>query len=187
MWRGGVSVFSPATSVTPIQVHFPTEQRRCRHGGAAISGGLRGLHPTLSIRGGSFPLFLLLGFPTGTRPTRHPPPQEPHPSSSGTGVGAALQLRAGPWGSSDHRGLRGAPDASRDPQLGARPSRGHACFPRAPLPTLLFCFFSSRPFPSQPRIIFLCINNSPVRKQYHFRSKDERDVNLVEGKFSFTV
>lgn len=183
---GGVSVFLPATSVTPIQVHFPPEQRRCRHGGAAVSEGPRGPHPP-SLRGDSFPLFLLLGFPTGTRPTRHPLPQEPHSSSSRTGLGAALQLCAGPRGSSDHRGLRGAPDASRDPQLGARPSRGHACFPRPLCPLFCLAFFLPILSPPSPRVDFLCINNSPVRKQYHFRSEDERDINLVEGKFSFTV
>lgn len=83
-----------------------------------------------------------------------------------------------------------APDASRDSQLGAQPSTGHACFSRPPLPALVFFFFFSLSFPSpsQPQNNFpLYKQNSLVRKQYHFRSKDERDINLVVGKFSFTV
>lgn len=82
-----------------------------------------------------------------------------------------------------------APDASRDSKLGAQPSTGHACFSRPPLPALVFFFSSpSLPPPSQPQNNFpLYKQNSLVRKQYHFRSKDKRDINLVDGKFSFTV
>ena len=99
-----------------------------------------------------------------------------------------------PWGVVQRP--RGFPQRPQMPPLGARPPAQHPCpleatpgSPQPPVPAILFCFYSSlHPSPSDPIINFLCMNRTLlVRKQYHFRSKEERDVNLVEGKFSFAV
>lgn len=156
--------------------------------------------PGLSIWGGSSPLFLLLGFPTGTRPAWLPPPPGASLwSSNRTGRQLPAQPHRPPSGSQPWGVVqrpRGFPQRPQMPPLGARPPAQHPCpleatpgSPRPPVPAFLFCFYSSlHPSPSDPRIIFLCMNRTLlVRKQYHFRSREERDVNLVEGKFSFAV
>ena len=156
--------------------------------------------PGLSIWGGSSPLFLLLGFPTGTRPARLPPPPGASLwSSNRTGRQLPARLHPPPSGSqpggwfNDHGGSRSGPRrlhwVPSPPPNTLVPWRPHLVLQDRLCPPFFFCFYSSlHPSPSDPRIIFLCMNRTLlVRKQYHFRSREERDVNLVEGKFSFAV
>lgn len=188
MWRGGVSVFSPATSVTPIQVHFPTEQRRCRHGGGGHLRGAAGASPRPLDSGRLLPPLLALGFSDGYK--AYPAPPAPGASlvfqQDWAGGCPAAACRAS--GVQRPQGRPWRPRCLQGPAAGCPAFQRPRLLPQTPSahPSVLL-FFLPILSPPSPRIIFLCINNSPVRKQYHFRSKDERDINLVEGKFSFTV
>lgn len=174
--------------------------------GAGGRGHFRGVGKDLPwpLHSGRFlPPLLALGFSDGYEACPAPaPPGASLLSSNRTGpqLPAQTQVAPGRWGggqSSDHGGPEWpqTPPGTRSWVPGPPPS---TLVPRRPHLVLQiscarhsFCFFfSSPPHPSPPRpgIFFLCINRTLlVRKQYHFRSKEERDMNLVEGKFSFTV
>lgn len=100
---------------------------------------------------------------------------------------------ARPQGSSHRGGPHHCPRCLQDPAAGCpapRPaslsSGGRARFSHRLCPLFCSAFFSLLPL--QPQNNFLCVNRALlVRKQYRFRSEEERDINLAEGKFSFTV
>lgn len=160
-------------------------------GRVATSKGQQGLSPPLLDLGWFLLLLLALGFSDGYEACPAPPPLGASLlSSNRTGLGTVLKLPTWPWRSSNHGGFHSRPrclqgltagcPALHRPRLLLQTTAARTCF--------LFFFSLSFPSPSQPQNNFpLYKQNSLVRKQYHFRSKDERDINLVVGKFSFTV
>lgn len=170
-------------------------------GGRPLPEGQQGLPPRLLHLGWFPPLFSLLGFPTGMRPAGHPGPGS-HTFVFRLPPGRAGAHPSAPVGTRVAPGLRGpattgaptaAPDALGGLQLGARSPPSVLASPRLGLvlqtTSALCCFAFFLPRCPQPQRIFLCIDRTLlVRKQYHhFRSEEERDTSLVEGKFSFTV
>lgn len=133
--------------------------------GGHFPRGSRDSHPTLSTWGGAFPLFLLLGFPTGRGLPGPPLPREPHSRlPTGPGRGPPVSDSPSPWGrpASGVQPSRGAPTTAPMPPgsrcwvPGPLPSilvlwRLRSVLP-PPLPSVLFCFFFPC-CPSNPRII----------------------------------
>lgn len=181
---------------------MPPAPRSAGQGGRPLPKGRQGPPPRPLYLGWFLAPLLALGFSNGYEACPAPPPREPLSSSNRPRAGAALWLPGtqpglggqGPLSShSCPRCLQGPVAACPPPAQHPwprPPPTDHAWFSKPPLPTVRSLLLIPYPHPTlpSPRIISLCINRTLlVRKQYPFRSKEERDSNLVEGKFSFTV
>lgn len=168
--------FLAATSVTPIQVNFPTGQRRCPQtplppallggrGGRPLPEGQQGLPPPHPLHvGWPLPPLLALGFSNGSRPAwpPHPPGSltlvfqqdraEGHPPATRPASGVQPS-----WGGPPP--LPPMPPGTRGWVPGPPPSILVLWRPRLvlppPLPSVLFCFFFFffSLLPPSPRII----------------------------------
>ena len=156
--------------------------------GAGGRGHFRGVGKDLPwpLHSGRFlPPLLALGFSDGYEACPAPAPLGASLLSSnrtGPQLPAQTQVAPGRWGGGAiqrPRGPRAAPDASRDPQLGARPPAQHPCPPEAtpgspdllcPPFFLLFLFFPATALTPKTRNIFsLYKQNSPSQEAISFQ------------------